>query len=81
LSQTLTQSQIVTGASQICKNLDSPHPLTPSPMFGRGELELRLPSPKHGRGAGGEGKDLSTHWDAPIVTRLFTLRVGTCAKR
>jgi hypothetical protein len=50
-------------------------------MFGRGELELRLPSPKHGRGAGGEGKDLSTHWDAPIVTRLFTLRVGTCAKR
>jgi len=23
------------GASQMFKNLDSPHPLTPSPMFGR----------------------------------------------
>jgi hypothetical protein len=27
--------------------------------LGEGELELCLPSPKHGRGAGGEGKDLS----------------------
>jgi hypothetical protein len=26
---------------------------------------LSLPSPKDGRGAGGEGKDLSSHWDAP----------------
>jgi hypothetical protein len=32
--------------------------------MGEGELELCLPSPKDGRGAGGEGKDLSTHWDA-----------------
>ncbi len=37
----------------MCKNLDSPHPLTPSPIFGRG--------------AGGEGKDLSLHWDAPSL--------------
>jgi len=27
--------------------------------MGEGELELCLPSPKDGRGAGGEGKDLS----------------------
>jgi hypothetical protein len=27
--------------------------------LGEGELELCLPSPKDGRGAGGEGKDLS----------------------
>jgi hypothetical protein len=47
----------------MCKNLDSPHPLTPS--LGFGELELCLPSPMHGRGAGGEGKDLILHSDAP----------------
>jgi hypothetical protein len=33
--------------------------------MGEGELELCLPSPMFGRGAGGEGKDLSLHWDAP----------------
>jgi hypothetical protein len=33
--------------------------------MGEGELKLCLPSPKDGRGAGGEGKDLSLHWDAP----------------
>jgi hypothetical protein len=33
--------------------------------MGEGELELFLPSPIFGRGAGGEGKDLSLHWDAP----------------
>jgi hypothetical protein len=33
--------------------------------MGEGELELCLPSPIFGRGAGGEGKDLSLHWDAP----------------
>jgi hypothetical protein len=33
--------------------------------MGEGELELCLPSPILGRGAGGEGKDLSLHWDAP----------------
>jgi hypothetical protein len=36
--------------------------LSPNPFslhMGEGELELCLPSPKHGRGAGGEGKDLS----------------------
>jgi len=27
--------------------------------MGEGELELCIPSPKEGRGAGGEGKDLS----------------------
>ena len=32
--------------------------------MGFGELELCLPSPIFGRGAGGEGKDLSTHCDA-----------------
>jgi hypothetical protein len=36
--------------------------------MGEGELELCLPSPMFGRGAGGEGKDLSTHWDAPWGT-------------
>jgi hypothetical protein len=35
--------------------------------MGEGELELCLPSPKDGRGAGGEGKDLSLHWDAPLL--------------
>jgi hypothetical protein len=35
--------------------------------MGEGELELCLPSPKDGRGAGGEGKDLSLHWDAPTI--------------
>ncbi len=33
-----------------------PHPLTPSPNLGEGELENLLPSPKIGRGAGGEGQ-------------------------
>jgi hypothetical protein len=33
--------------------------------MGEGELELCLPSPKDGRGAGGEGKDLKQDWDAP----------------
>jgi hypothetical protein len=34
--------------------------------MGEGELELCLPSPIFGRGAGGEGKDLSKiDWDAP----------------
>jgi hypothetical protein len=34
--------------------------------MGEGELELYLPSPIFGRGAGGEGKDLSLHWDTPV---------------
>jgi hypothetical protein len=33
--------------------------------MGFGELELCLPSPIFGRGAGGEGKDLILHSDAP----------------
>ncbi|MHC5674698.1 hypothetical protein [Nostoc sp.] len=33
-----------------------PHPLTPSPNLGEGELENLLPSTKIGRGAGGEGE-------------------------
>ena len=59
----------------MCKNLDSPHPLTPSPILGEGEIELCLPSPKDGRGAGGEGKDLSSHWDAPVSNHPFTTPV------
>ena len=35
--------------------------------MGEGELELFLPSAIFGRGAEGEGKDLSSHWDAPRV--------------
>jgi hypothetical protein len=42
--------------------------------MGEGELKLCLPSPKNGRGAGGEGKDLSLHWDAPNPHR----RLATC---
>jgi hypothetical protein len=38
--------------------------------MGEGELELCLPSHKDGRGAGGEGKDLSLHWDAPDCLKL-----------
>jgi hypothetical protein len=38
--------------------------------MGEGELELCLPSPILGRGAGGEGKDLSLHWDAPVEFSL-----------
>jgi hypothetical protein len=34
--------------------------------MGEGELELCFPSPMFGRGAGGEGKDLSLHCDAPF---------------
>ena len=33
--------------------------------MGEGELELCPPSPIFGRGAGGEGKDLSQNWDVP----------------
>jgi hypothetical protein len=42
-------------------------------MKGEGELELCLPSPKHGRGAGGEGKDLSLHWDAPLIIAQYPI--------
>jgi hypothetical protein len=41
--------------------------------MGEGELELCLPSPMFGRGAGGEGKDLSLHWDAPFFADLLFL--------
>jgi hypothetical protein len=34
--------------------------------MGFGKLELCLPSPILGRGAGGEGKDLILHSDAPM---------------
>ena len=48
------------GASQMCKNLDSPHPLTLNPMFGIRRTRVISPlSPMFGRGAGGEGKELS----------------------
>jgi hypothetical protein len=49
----------------MCKNLDSPHPLTPSPKNGRRGTRIMSPLSHLGRGAGGEGKDLSSHWDAP----------------
>ena len=42
------------------------------PKMGFGELELCLPSPMFGRGAGGEGKDLSLHWDAPVEGALLS---------
>jgi hypothetical protein len=47
----------------MCKNLDSPHPLTPSPKHGRKGTRINYvsPLPYEGRGAGGEGKDLSLH--------------------
>ena len=39
--------------------------------MGEGELELCLPPlPSYGRGAGGEGKDLSQNWDAPKFSPL-----------
>jgi hypothetical protein len=50
------------------KNLDSPHPLTPSPKHER--RGTRIMSPLLGRGAGGEGKNLSLHWDTPNKKRL-----------
>jgi hypothetical protein len=53
----------------MCKNLDSPHPLTPFPIFGR--RGTRIMSPLFGRGAGGEGKDLSLHWDAPTLSSVW----------
>jgi hypothetical protein len=34
--------------------------------MGEGELELCLPSPMFGRGAGGEAKDLKQDSDAPF---------------
>jgi hypothetical protein len=40
-----------------------------------GELKLCLPSPIFGRGAGGEGKDLSLHWDA-LVTAIAPSKVS-----
>jgi hypothetical protein len=44
--------------------LTGPHPLTPSPKVGRREIRkqvsnLLLPSPNHGRGAGGRGRSES----------------------
>jgi hypothetical protein len=52
----------------MCKNLDIPHPLTPSPIFGRRGTRIIYvsPLPIFGRGAGGEGKDLILHSDAPL---------------
>jgi hypothetical protein len=47
----------------MCKNLDSPHPLTPSPKDGRGELELSLPSPIFGRGGTRIMSPLSHLWE------------------
>jgi hypothetical protein len=42
--------------------------------MGEGELELCLPSPIFGRGAGGEGKDLILHSDAPFQTTFKVIR-------
>jgi hypothetical protein len=42
--------------------------------MGEGELELCLPSPMFGRGAGGEGKDLKQDSDAPqLNVRYLTI--------
>jgi hypothetical protein len=38
--------------------------------MGEGELELFLPSPIFGRGAGGEGKDLSKMGMLPVVSTI-----------
>jgi hypothetical protein len=43
--------------------------------MGEGELELCPPSPKDGRGAGGEGKDLSKIW--MLCSLLDNLFVGS----
>jgi hypothetical protein len=61
LTQASQKNRICRGESQMGKNLDSPNPF--SQRWEKGKLELCLSSPKDGRGAGGEGKDLSTHWD------------------
>jgi hypothetical protein len=39
--------------------------------MGEGELELCLPSPIFGRGAGGEGKDLKQDSDAQLKATQF----------
>ena len=51
------RESIPSGAKTLCLP-SSPNP--ESHMTGFRELELCLPSPKNGRGAGGEGTDLST---------------------
>ena len=56
------RESIPSGAKTLCLP-SSPNP--ESRHLGFGELKLCLPSPKIGRGAGGEGKDLSQNWDAP----------------
>jgi hypothetical protein len=49
----------------MCKNLDSPHPLTPSPKHGRRGTRIMSPLSHVWERGWGEGKDLSLHWDAP----------------
>jgi hypothetical protein len=44
--------------------------------MGEGELELCLPSPKDGRGAGGEGKDLKQDSDAPNLNNFTYHRMS-----
>jgi hypothetical protein len=43
--------RIATGASQMCHSLDSPHPLTPSPIFGRRGTRIMSPL-SHMKGEG-----------------------------
>jgi hypothetical protein len=48
----------------MCKNLDSPNPF--SQTWEKGNQNYISPLPSYGRGAGGEGKDLILHSDAPL---------------
>jgi hypothetical protein len=51
----------------MCKNLDSPHPLAPSPKFGRRGNRTTSPLSHDGRGDGGEGRKASVqNWNAPV---------------
>jgi hypothetical protein len=50
----------------MCKNLDSPHPLTPSPKDGRRGTRIMSPFSQRRERGWGEGKNFSLHWDAPL---------------
>jgi hypothetical protein len=47
----VTAKDFSKGVFQMCKNLDSPHPLTPSPIFGRRGTRI-MPPLSHMKGEG-----------------------------
>jgi hypothetical protein len=55
----------------MCKNLDSPHPLTPSPKDGILLTRIMSPLSQRWRGAGGEGKNLSLGCSQPICIAII----------